>query len=167
MAAETSFSSVLWSNFLKYDFIIFLFAIITGIVLFLTLRSTKKLFDLMNQVVYLPEKDGVDLVGGRIEGVREYDVVLLRRRMTGAYSVFANLIMIFPLLGILGTVLSLLPMVSTMGQSEMQANFFLALTSTLWGLVFAIIYKAVDGFVAGQVEDNENAVQLYLQRAGK
>ena len=51
--------------------------------------------------------------------------------------------------------------------TQMQANFFSALTSTLWGLVFAIVFKAIDGYVSGRVEDNENAVQLYLQRTGK
>ncbi len=167
MAEEISFTSVLWQNFLKYDFLVFLFAVATAVMLLLTLKRANALFGIMNKIVYLPEKDSMHKVDDALKNVREYDVVYLRRRMMASYSLFSNFIMIFPLLGILGTVISLLPMVTTLGQTQMQANFFSALTSTLWGLVFAIIFKAIDGYVSGRVEDNENAVQLYLQRTEK
>lgn len=167
MVEEISFTSVLWQNFLKYDFLVFLFAVATAVMLLLTLKRANALFGIMNKIVYLPEKDSMHKVDDALKNVREYDVVYLRRRMMASYSLFSNFIMIFPLLGILGTVISLLPMVTTLGQTQMQANFFSALTSTLWGLVFAIIFKAIDGYVSGRVEDNENAVQLYLQRTEK
>lgn len=167
MAEEIPFTSVLWQNFLKYDFLVFLFAVATAVMLLLTLKRANALFGIMNKIVYLPEKDSMHKVDDALKNVREYDVVYLRRRMMASYSLFSNFIMIFPLLGILGTVISLLPMVTTLGQTQMQANFFSALTSTLWGLVFAIIFKAIDGYVSGRVEDNENAVQLYLQRTEK
>ncbi|MDD4075889.1 MAG: MotA/TolQ/ExbB proton channel family protein [Eubacteriales bacterium] len=167
MAEQISFASVLWKNFLTYDFLVFLFAIATAAMLLLTLKRANALFNVMNKIVYLPEKDSMRIVDDALKNVREFDVVYLRRKMMASYSLFSNFIMIFPLLGILGTVLSLLPMVTTLGQTQMQANFFSALTSTLWGLVFAIVFKAIDGYVSGRVEDNENAVQLYLQRTGK
>lgn len=167
MAEQISFASVLWKNFLTYDFLVFLFAIATAAMLLLTLKRASALFNVMNKIVYLPEKDSMRIVDDALKNVREFDVVYLRRKMMASYSLFSNFIMIFPLLGILGTVLSLLPMVTTLGQTQMQANFFSALTSTLWGLVFAIVFKAIDGYVSGRVEDNENAVQLYLQRTGK
>lgn len=167
MAEQISFASVLWKNFLTYDFLVFLFAIATAAMLLLTLKRANALFNVMNKIVYFPEKDSMRIVDDALKNVREFDVVYLRRKMMASYSLFSNFIMIFPLLGILGTVLSLLPMVTTLGQTQMQANFFSALTSTLWGLVFAIVFKAIDGYVSGRVEDNENAVQLYLQRTGK
>ena len=75
---------------------------------------------------------------------------------------FVNLTGIFPLLGILGTVISLLGMVGDM--TNVQDNFYGALTSTFWGLVFAIIFKFLDGIISAKIEDNEKNVQLYLER---
>ena len=48
--------------------------------------------------------------------------------------------------------------------ADMQTNFFAALTSTFWGLVFAIIFKLLDGFLSARMEDNDKAVDLLLQR---
>ena len=70
---------------------------------------------------------------------------------------------VFPLLGILGTVISLLPMVSDM--TNMQNNFFAALTSTFWGLVFAIGFKLCDAFLSSRMDDNDKNVNLLLSRA--
>ena len=41
---------------------------------------------------------------------------------------------------------------------------FAALTSTFWGLVFAILFKLLDGFLSARMEDNDKAVDLLLQR---
>ena len=83
-------------------------------------------------------------------------------RTGSLYSLFVNLTGIFPLLGILGTVISLLGMVGDM--TNVQDNFYGALTSTFWGLVFAIIFKFLDGIISAKIEDNEKNVQLYLER---
>ena len=65
-------------------------------------------------------------------------------------------------MGILGTVISLLGMVGDM--TNVQDNFYGALTSTFWGLVFAIIFKFLDGIISAKIDDNEKNVQLYLER---
>ena len=87
---------------------------------------------------------------------------MLRKRSTGLYSIFVNITAIFPLLGILGTVISLIPMVSDM--ANMQNNFFAALTSTFWGLVFAIVFKLLDSLLSSRIEDNDKNVTLLLER---
>ena len=48
--------------------------------------------------------------------------------------------------------------------TSVQDNFYGALTSTFWGLVFAIIFKFLDGIISAKIEDNEKNVQLYLER---
>ena len=85
----------------------------------------------------------------------------MRQQALSAYALFANLTGIFPLMGILGTVISLLPMV--MDMTNVQQNFFAALTSTFWGLVFAIIFKFMDGFLAAKIEENDKNVALCSQ----
>ena len=92
----------------------------------------------------------------------EERIVSMRKRSEDLYSLFANITSIFPLLGILGTVVSLLPMVSNL--SDMQTNFFAALTSTFWGLVFANLFKFLDGFLASRMDDNSRSVELLLAR---
>lgn len=47
-----------------------------------------------------------------------------------------------PLLGTLGTVISLIN--SSMNSSELQGSFLFALTSTLWGLIMALICKFLE-----------------------
>ena len=43
-------------------------------------------------------------------------------------------------------------------------HFGIQLVFTFWGLVFAIIFKFLDGIISAKIEDNEKNVQLYLER---
>jgi len=98
------------------------------------------------------------------EEIKRTKIKLRKMRETSDkyYAMFTNLAGIFPLLGILGTVISLLPMVQDMG--NMQLNFFVALTSTLWGLVFAIFFKVLDGVLSPQIERNNRGIDDYLEK---
>jgi len=77
------------------------------------------------------------------------------------YSMFVNLTSIFPLMGILGTVIALIPMVDQL--ADMEGSFFVALTSTLWGLLFAIIFKMLDGTLIPRLDRNERGIEDYLE----
>lgn len=69
------------------------------------------------------------------------------------YSAFIALVSIFPLLGMLGTVLALLSLDITGGATEeLKANFFLALDTTAWGLVFSIAFKVANSFLQTTIE---------------
>ncbi|MDO5558946.1 MAG: MotA/TolQ/ExbB proton channel family protein [Oscillospiraceae bacterium] len=69
------------------------------------------------------------------------------------YTVFLAIVSLFPLLGMLGTVLSLLALdISTENTDALKQNFFIALDTTAWGLVFSIIFKAVHSFVQTKIE---------------
>jgi chemotaxis protein MotA len=56
----------------------------------------------------------------------------------------------------LGTVTALLglDMSNAEAISNAKNNFFDALTSTTWGIIFAVIFKVVNAFIATSVEDN-------------
>lgn len=66
-----------------------------------------------------------------------------------AYSFFANTTAVFPLLGILGTVVSLM---NLSGTDDLSANFSSALLTTFLGLVAAIIFKLMDAGLAPRLE---------------
>ena len=79
------------------------------------------------------------------------------------YSVFVNTTSMFPLFGILGTVLSLINLVG--GDSDVtQQSFFVALTSTGWGVIFSILFKAFDAVIAPKIEKNKEDVARKIQQ---
>ena len=80
------------------------------------------------------------------------DCELLRETTSRAsmmYSFFANITAVFPLLGILGTVMSLM---NLSGTDDLSANFSSALLTTFLGLVAAIIFKIMDAGIAPRLE---------------
>lgn len=75
------------------------------------------------------------------------------------YSAYYTLISIFPLLGMYGTVKSLLMLDFSTSEAlaNAQTNFFDALTSTVWGIIFSIIFKILYALIAPFADD-------YLER---
>ena len=63
------------------------------------------------------------------------------------YEVFVTGITVFPLLGMYGTVKALLSLDFTNDLAGAQFKFFDALTSTAWGIIFAIAFKLINAFV--------------------
>lgn len=78
------------------------------------------------------------------------------------YTMFVTLISIFPLLGMFGTVIGLLGLDLATGDMEnIRANFFIALTSTAWGIIFSVFFKILHALIADDVEEQiEKAKKL-------
>lgn len=90
----------------------------------------------------------------KLEGVRD--------SLQTWYSFYANITAIFPLLGLLGTVAALIKYSST---TDMMENLMVALTTTLFGVFFAIVFKVLDPVISSKIDvciDDANAV---LRRA--
>ena len=150
-------------NFWGYDLIIFIAAVLTGVIYYKLRESADKLYNKMHLTVFVPDggasgKEAED----DISVIRETDIVTMRNHTGKLYSIFVNMTGIFPLLGILGTVVSLLGLVAD--DTDVTGNFYGALTSTFWGLIFAIAFKFMDGIISAKIEDNEKTVALYLDR---
>ena len=155
--------SVIFMNLLGYDLLIFLTAVFTGVIYYALWQSASRLYDKMHLTVFVPDGGASKKEAeGDMSRLRETTVVNMRNQTGKLYSLFVNLTGIFPLLGILGTVTSLLGLVAD--SSDVTGNFYGALTSTFWGLVFAIVFKFLDGIVSAKIEDNEKTVELYLSR---
>ena len=78
--------------------------------------------------------------------------------MNQYYALYYNITTMFPLMGMLGTVISLIPMVNSLG-TESTGLFFSALTSTFWGIVAALIFRLSDASVSYKIEDNEKHME--------
>jgi len=154
-------------NFLTFDWIIFAVLALNGAVYWRTLISTNKVyrhFNMLDQLTNLSGESRRKLrehTRGRKELSAE-DLLKYRTAMNRSYALYTNLTSIFPLLGMLGTVCSLIPMVNTLGTGS-AGSFFSALTSTFWGIVFAMLYKALDATLSYKIDDNEKHMEYYLK----
>lgn len=72
------------------------------------------------------------------------------QRMVSIYTLYTNIIAIFPLLGILGTVAALIKEFDNI--DRLTENFMVALSTTFFGILFAIIFKGIDAIVSGPME---------------
>lgn len=89
------------------------------------------------------------------------------RAMLVLYQVYANLTAVFPLLGILGTVAAL---ITVAGSPDLMENLMTALTTTLLGVIFAIIFKCLDAIISAPLDSFlgvVDSVENLLEEAGK
>ena len=152
-------------NLKGFDLIIIGFAAINFLVMIMVFTHAKKVKNTIYPVGYQPDdfNDNEKRQRTRAE-LKQEKVEMLKNRADSdkRYTWFVNTSSIFPLLGIVGTVLSLIPMVQ--GTENMEQNFYLALTSTFWGLAFAIVFKVFDSFLAPRVDLNIHGIDDYLQK---
>lgn len=152
------------SSFFKYDIIIFILAGVNVYLYNNVLKYTNKIYYHFNSVDYIKNlsddsRNSLNLVTKKEPDILEAnDLLNCRRMMNSLYSFYSNITTIFPLLGMLGTVISLIPMVGS-ATAETTGLFFSALTSTLWGIIAAIIFKFLDSFISYKIEDNEKHIE--------
>ncbi len=157
--------SILFSNILGFDGIIFLFAIGTGLVWRYAKRSADDFYKKMHPTSYAPDFDHThEEISREVEEMTETRILEMRIRTNKVYTIFVNLVAIFPLLGILGTVLSLVMLASEAGLSDITDKFFIALTSTFWGIIFSIVFKVCDALISPKIEENERSAEAFMDR---
>ncbi|EGC01376.1 MotA/TolQ/ExbB proton channel family protein [Ruminococcus albus] len=91
---------------------------------------------------------------------------ILRKAFNTSYSLFTTSITIFPLLGMFGTVIALLNLKFAPAETNMEDiknNFFNALTSTAWGIVFSVVFKSVNAFIVSSVNDTITRIHEIVQ----
>ncbi len=81
------------------------------------------------------------------------------------YTVFVTLISVFPLLGMLGTVIALLGLDLSGDTESLKANFFMALDTTMWGIIFAVIFKIVNAFFQPFIEAQIEKAKSLLEKS--
>ncbi len=152
-------------NLWKFDIIIFVLALINLWCFIAVKNVTNKLHKRMYYTIFVPSHRDNGPLPSEVSEIDETEIITLRKKSGILYNIFSTLTSLFTMLGILGTVISLIPMVEDM--DVIKANFFVALTSTFWGLVFAVIFKILDASISGRIDDNEKTVALFLERNAK
>lgn len=134
-----------------FDAIILVFAALAAGALWLSFRYAK---DIEKEIIHWKAT-------GNIE-ISKY----VYNKLNTVYSIFLTLVSIFPLLGLLGTVWSLLGLDLSAGDmTNIKNNFFAALTSTAWGIIFSILFKLIhapsSNFIENQIEDSRKMFEEY------
>ncbi len=150
------------NNFFGFDIIIFVVMAINAIFFGQSVKKAKKLNGYFlidgskankHRKKYNMEQNGT---------LDEDEIRNLRKAAVTWYNIFVNVTSLFPLLGILGTVWSLLNMLKI--GANFDSGFYAALTSTFWGLVFAIIFKAIEFIPASILEAGEREADHAFER---
>lgn len=159
------FFTIILKNLIGYDGLIIILAVTNFLFFLPKLKEANiKLEQSLQPTIYIPIEQIIKSIGQTNNS--ELDLHLLRKlkeRETKCYHIFVSITNIFPLMGILGTIISLLRLAS-FSNDMIMFNFTTALTSTFWGLVCAIIFKAIDGILSPKIAFNEDNFNLLISR---
>ncbi|NMA84197.1 MAG: hypothetical protein GX962_10095 [Epulopiscium sp.] len=156
---------VITTNLLGYDAIILILAAFNLLYIFPTLfKLSSHLEKMLNPTISIPISELIkNIQDPHTSTLDLYKCQKLKEKQAFYFNLFIGITTIFPLLGILGTIISLLSLVDFSSQLVM-VNFTTALTSTFWGLIWAIVCKSLEGWIASRVSYNDENFALLIQR---
>ena len=152
---------VLFSNFSVWDGVIFFMVFVEIGVLIFYWRSVKKLqtaLDPAKCTGCMSKKAQIEKEEQQRKEHKVKESLELAIKVSYFYD---DIVSLFTIFGILGTVMALLPMVGT---ENMQSNFTVALTTTAWGIIFAILFKLIGVPVSANLDICHEDANKYLER---
>lgn len=156
---------IILKNLLGYDGLILILAAFAGFYVYpQAVKASDALKEQLQPTLYIP----IDIllqqfVNNDKKRIDLHQIKKLKDSEAKSVNVLLTIISVFPLMGILGTIISLLGMVN-LGSEEVLINFTTALTSTFWGLVFAIGFKGLTSMLVVQNEQNFENFELLIKR---
>ena len=130
--------SKMFSSIVSSDTIILVIAVLTGVIFW---SLCKKKNEFRNNFPRWKNEHRFRKINAKNTSLKKW------------HNIFITLISFFPLLGMLGTVTALLKLDLTEATGDVKNNFFDALTSTAWGIVFSLIFKGMNAFIETEIED--------------
>ncbi len=137
-------------------------AIANAVIFVLIIMSEKKMSKLLYRKGNSARKFIPDMGwdGNKIDKLQgEYQIMII------LYTLYTNITAIFPLLGILGTVAALIKEFDDI--EGLTGNFMVALSTTFWGILFAIVFKGIDAVVSGPMERIVEDTNYVVRYEGK
>ena len=153
---------ILFSNFLSYDWIIFVMAAVNAVVFFLAWKKARALYESVAPRINISSGNAEAAIAQAQENSTYFSLYEKWQKAEFFYTLFCNLTGIFTLLGILGTVISLLHLVDS--SADLTGEFMGALTSTPWGIIFTIVFKLVDSGISFHLDMGERITELIQMR---
>lgn len=161
------FLKILIKNVTFIDIFIWIVAFINGFIFREILREANtiyKHFNSSDRIVNLHDeaKRALEKNAGKERRKLTAEELLDKRAKTNKwYAIYLNLTASFPLMGMLGTVISLIEITNLINETATE-SFLAALTSTFWGIVAALVFKWLDAKVSYKIEDNEKHMDFIL-----
>lgn len=155
---------IIFRNFRFIDFFIIVLLVVNILIFLIVKEKAESMHNVLYPKDYsknMPDRVKNDLLKAEQIEEKKFDInelFSLREHMNSLYAYYTGITSVFPLLGMFGTVVSLIPMVDKMGEQS-TGLFFTALTSTFWGILSAIICKILDAGISPTIEDDE----LYIE----
>ena len=154
---------ILAGNLLGFDLLIILLAVVNGLIFRECKKNANTVYQHFNRKDYTAnltkeQKEAFETEKNQDTVLTPQQLLQYREKTNSLYALFTNFTSVFPLLGMFGTVISLLSMGDLIG-SEVQGAFFTALTSTFWGIVAAIAFKMLDSRISYKIDDNEKHLE--------
>ena len=160
-----SFLNILIKNIIGYDLIIFGAMIAAFYLFFASKKANKHLYAVLGEPCIKRKENGLKLEATRkLEAASEAEIMEIRLKQDKLYGAFTAVISIFPLLGMIGTVYSLLCLDMTDTGGNITDNFWIALTSTFWGAVFGVVFKLLDCTLNPLIEDANERYRIGIDR---
>jgi chemotaxis protein MotA len=149
---------ILIQNLWGYDLLIFVAALI-NVVIFIKIVNEIKLIDMhLNKTNYLQNELIIQRINVKSQSKSSEELSKIlddftksKHQLDQSSVFYSSLTSIFPLLGILGTVIALLSL-SDFSKEIVSINFSIALTSTFWGILFGAISKFGEGFFTAKID---------------
>ena len=138
-----------------FDMIIIFIGAVNGSIFIFMRQKTKKLCKILDLNLDRTLPIQVPLVYTHEELQR---IENERKSTERLYSLYVGITSIFPFLGVLGTVFSLIMLAGGDVSLAVQESFFVALTSTFWGVLFAIFYRFLDATVSIDIHNNNDRI---------
>lgn len=152
-------------NFFRFDWTILVLTIFTSICFGLSIKRYKELKRVLGEDVEgRKENYSRHEQINRQEEANETQIMRKRFSLVAWYGAFTNLITVFPVLGMMGTVLALLSTNLSGSSDEITNNFLVALTSTFWGAVGGFAFKIADCFLSPRIEHIDDRYHIGIQR---
>lgn len=149
---------ILIRNLAGYDIVIFIAALVNCILFVQITKGLNNIEEHFKQTKHLQNELLLHRLNLKTNGKTAeklhgvLDIFTTSKQKLDQISVFyISLTSIFPLLGILGTVIALLSL-SDFSNEIVSVNFSLALTSTFWGILFGALSKFGEGFFTAKLD---------------
>lgn len=162
-----NFIKVLFTNLMGFDSLIVIVSLVNIIFVSNRIKKQSKMTEnTLRKVIYKPIEEIVSKLSGNQNEEENIDIHLLkenREKEDAWYQIFVSITSILPLMGILGTVISLLN-IDLFEQGVIAINFTKALTSTFWGIVGAISCKILESTIAPLIDRNHDNFEMLISQ---
>lgn len=157
--------NIIAKNIIGYDGLIFIFAVITYYIYRKAKAENKELISYFDERTIKRKENGrKPETLQKPERISEGKLMEVHFAQDKYYGWFVNMVSVFPLLGMIGTVLALLSLDLSSSNDSITSNFFGALTSTFWGAVFGTGFKLADSSVSTKIEMANERYNIGIQR---